>query len=114
MDDLAKLIADELANYAEDIAEAMEEETEQIATEAAAELRATSPKRTGGYAKSWRKKKDGTGYVVYSTKPGLPHLLEKGHAKRNGGRTMPIVHIKPVELDVIDKFEKSIERRARG
>ena len=32
---------------------------------------------------------------IYSRKPGLPHLLEKGHAKIGGGRTRAFEHVKP-------------------
>lgn len=67
---------------------------------------------TGGYAKSWRikNKDDGEGSyrtTVYSSKPGLTHLLEKGHAKfvfgtYIGGRTRAFPHIAPA-------FEKGKE-----
>jgi hypothetical protein len=32
---------------------------------------------------------------IYSRKAGLPHLLEKGHAKIGGGRTGAYPHVKP-------------------
>jgi len=32
---------------------------------------------------------------IYSRKPGLPHLLEKGHAKIGGGSTRAYPHVKP-------------------
>lgn len=32
---------------------------------------------------------------IYSRKAGLPHLLEKGHAKIGGGRTAAYPHVKP-------------------
>lgn len=34
------------------------------------------------------------GYVGNRKKPGLVHLLEKGHATMNGGRTRAFVHMK--------------------
>ena len=46
--------------------------------------------------------------TIYSRKPGLPHLLEHGHAKRNGGRTAEHVHIAPVEEEVIREFERQV------
>ena len=41
------------------------------------------------------RKKHGTEGHIYSRKPGLPHLLEKGHAKIGGGRTRAYPHVKP-------------------
>lgn len=37
--------------------------------------------------------------VAYSKMPGLPHLLEKGHAKVGGGRVEGRTHIKPAADD---------------
>lgn len=80
---------------------------EQIGSQTAAKLRATSPKKSGEYAKGWRKKTQGgvmgskTVVVYNSKKPQLTHLLENGHVTRNKkgtyGRTPAHVHIKPVE-----------------
>ena len=41
------------------------------------------------------RKKHGVEGHIYSRKPGLPHLLEKGHAKIGGGRTAAYPHVKP-------------------
>lgn len=70
------------------------------------ELKVTSPKRTGVYAKSWKASSKGgsTGLVTVTVhnagKPGLTHLLEKGHAKwlfghPTGGRVRAFPHIAP-------------------
>ena len=67
------------------------------------------------YWKSWTSKvtKEKTGdysVVLYSKMPGLPHLLEYGHALRQGGRTEGRTHIKPVEETLIEEYEKGIEK----
>lgn len=53
----------------------------------------------GRYAKSIRTKVkrggDSPEAVVYSTMPGLPHLLEKGHATIGGGRVAGREHVAP-------------------
>lgn len=55
--------------------------------------------RVRPYSKSIRTKfrrgGDSPVAVVYSTKPGLPHLLEKGHATIGGGRVPGREHVAP-------------------
>lgn len=41
------------------------------------------------------RQKHGTEGHIFSRKPGLPHLLEKGHATISGGRTRAYPHVKP-------------------
>ena len=84
-------------------------------------LKGTSPKRKksggtpGRYANGWRVKADGGAaghlYIIHnSTNASLTHLLEKGHALRQGGRSPAIVHIQPVEQAAIRDFEDNIRR----
>ena len=50
--------------------------------------------------------------IIYNSKvPGLPHLLEHGHAKRGGGRVSGRVHIKPVEDELERVFVEELEKR---
>lgn len=76
------------------------------------EWQAGAPRQTGGYAKSirFRVKGEGRGVQghVYSTKPGLPHLLEKGHAKVGGGKTRAVEHIAPAADDGFELAEQVI------
>ena len=107
-------INDILNEYSSDVQEAITEEAQRRAKEAATELKNTSPKRTGKYSKGWRvKTTKGKGYidciVHNATSYQLTHLLEKPHLKRNGGITTPKVHIKPVEEKVIREYQKSVE-----
>jgi len=109
-------------DYLPEVYKAMVEVVPDVAKEAAKKLRAESPKRPGGgeYAKGWAYKLERGRTNVVATVYGkngtyqLAHLLEKGHAKRNGGRVQPVVHIAPVEEwatnkaydDIMDRLEK--------
>ena len=71
----------------------------------------SSPQFQGGekYNKGWSRKlvtkRLYAEAIVYNkTAPGLAHLLEFGHAKRNGGRTRAFPHISPVNDQVEDMF----------
>jgi len=87
------------------------------------DTQANSPRRFGGYARSWRYKltnkgKFVTGEVGNSKYPGLVHLLEKGHAKTGGGRVRPYVHLAPAaksgEEMLIRLSETVIEEAIHG
>ena len=97
------------------IREKLEVEKEAVANNLVDELEQTSPKSDskGGrkYAKGWRKKKEGNAFIVHNAlKPQLTHLLEKGHAKVNGGRVPAIVHIAPAEEKAVNDFSERVER----
>ena len=115
----AKAVKEYLEIYVEDIGEAVEETSNQIGKEAKEELKQTSPKRTGKYAKGWTVRKDkkkknyNTVKVWNRTNYQLTHLLEFGHATRNGGRTKAIPHIRPVEEKYKSEFEKQIKEKIR-
>lgn len=68
---------------------------------------------TGKYASGWTSKveetRTGSKATLYNAKvPGLPHLLEYGHAMRGGGRVSGRVHIKPVEDELAKAFEQEL------
>ena len=110
MDSLAIAITKELSEYTEEVQKEVEEIAKDVAEKSATKLVENSPDRTGGYKKGWDVREVKGGYEVYNkTVPYLTHLLEKGHAKRNGGRTEPIPHIAPVEEEAISEFEKRVE-----
>lgn len=114
-----------MQEYADDVAEDMKIDAKGVAKDAVKELKATSPKgegsRKGHYNDGWTYSvgKDSAykiGITVHnSKKPGLAHLLEKGHAKAGGGRkagdVKARVHISPVEQKVIEDYEKRLKER---
>lgn len=111
MIDIAKEITNALTDYTKEVTESIEEEKKKLAQEAVAKLKRISPEETGEYAKGWTYKKTKNGYVIYNrNKPQITHLLEKGHAKRGGGRVSGIPHISLAERDVIREFQERVEK----
>lgn len=120
IDRLAQEIQKEMGIYSEEVTQIVKRQADLVATEAVKELRDTSPKRTGDYAKDWAKK---TGYESTRTKRNtvynkghyqLTHLLENGHAKRGGGRVAGTVHIEPIDTGIAEKLQKGIEGEIAG
>lgn len=117
-DMFASAVNDILSEFREVTQEALKEATDEVAKETKARLKATSPSRTGKYAKSWTysTKKNGNAYgkVIYSKEPSyrLTHLLEYGHALVRGGRTVGRAkahpHISKAEQQAIDEFERRL------
>lgn len=109
VDDLAGEIVLAIQAYTEDVSEAIDQAARDTAKAMAKDLRETSPKDTGEYAKGWTYRKEAPGsYRVYNKKkPQLTHLLEHGHAKRGGGRVEGRPHIGPA----VDKHIPAMERR---
>lgn len=119
--EMEQVIMDALEQYADKASEVISEALPEVGKSTAAELRATSPKRTGDYAKSWkfdmkqsRGSKKKNKLVVYNKDHyRIAHLLENGHANRNGGRTEGIPHVKPAadkaEKEAIDKITQKLE-----
>lgn len=119
-DVLTKEIAKALEDYEDDISEAVEEVSNKIGKEAVEEIKQKSPKKRGNYTKGWSLKKDKLGKNKYSVKIHnktdyqLTHLLEFGHATRNGGRTKAIPHIRPVEQKYVKEYEQELKRKLGG
>lgn len=119
VDKLGAAIKQVLADYGDEVAGGMEDAVKKVTRAGATALRAQSrqtfPRGTGAYASGWRsrldtKKRTAQGTIYNADLPGLPHLLEYGHANRNGGRTPGRAHIKPVEEQIIAEFTKEVER----
>ena len=103
IDNLAEEIMQGLQEYADLADTAMKKAVRKTATQVKNEISANAPKDTGKYAKSWATKKTGENshsleMTVHSkNRYQLAHLLEKGHAKRGGGRVSGKPHIAPAE-----------------
>lgn len=97
--------------YTNDVKEKIKGTREELGKEAVSELKATSPEQTGSYKKGWRLKKEKGSVIIHNkTDYQLTHLLEKGHANVNGGRTPARPHIAPVEEKIVDKYINQVKR----
>lgn len=107
-----------LDDYGQNVTEKTRAAVLEAAKVAKQETKSGAPVDTGAYRKSWAVKEDKasrlrTEAIVYSrNRYQLAHLLEKGHAKRNGGRVAARVHIKPAEEHAIKNMEEAIKRIA--
>ncbi len=103
IDNMADEIMKGLTEYAELADTAMKKAVRKTATSVKNEISANAPKKTGRYRKSWtaRKTKENSHSLemtVHSkNRYQIAHLLEKGHAKRGGGRVNGKPHIAPAE-----------------
>lgn len=118
IDQLANEITRAVREYTEEVSEAIAAATDQTAKECLVEVKANSPRKTGEYAKGWKiVRDDGRGYVtrtIWNPKfYSLVHLLEKGHAKRGGGRVAGRPHVGPAEQMYIRVLGERVERIIR-
>ena len=110
-----------LEDYREEVQDATNSSIDTVSREAVQKLRNTSPKRTGGYARGWAKKKVKSfggvdSVIVHNSKHyQLTHLLENGHVVRNKygtyGRVNGVKHIAPVEEWSQNELPLEIERK---
>jgi hypothetical protein len=108
-----------LNDYGENVQQNLGEIVKQMSKKGAQTLRSQSKgtfKGTGEYAKGWTSRAEtgrisAQGTIYNKDVPGLPHLLEHGHANRGGGRTPGREHIKPVEEALIKEFEQKVKSK---
>ena len=112
-DSLSREIENALKEYTEEVEVALESTKKDLAKQGIRELKAISPVRTGKYAKSWTRKKRGKKIILHNKEYQLTHLLEKGHAKRDGGRVAARVHIAPVEKHLQQDAEQVFKKKLR-
>lgn len=118
LDTLADDIGKILEEYQDDVKQNLDQITKQIAQKGQQALKNESKSKFNGdrYWKGWKVdlqvgRLDTKATIYNASLPGLPHLLEKGHAKRNGGRVEGTVHIAPIEEKLVAEFEKQVRSK---
>lgn len=119
IDELAEVINQGLQEYAELSAVGVKRAVRKSAKTVKEQISANAPVKSGRYAKSWAAKTTEENsqklvQTVYSpTRYMLAHLLEKGHAKRGGGRVSGKSHIAPAEAAGIELLTSLIEKELK-
>ena len=118
-DGMAEAIMEELNKFSKATATELKKAINEAGKTAKKEIEKNAPKRTGRYKRSWRVKKmketaDSLEITVHSKdRYQIAHLLENGHAKRNGGRVMGTPHIKDAqetaEKQLMDDIERALQ-----
>lgn len=120
IDGMADAIVRELSAWSKEVVGALKEEVQAVGENTAKELRQTSPKRRGAYARDWASKVTYDDWqdirvTVYNKRHyQLTHLLENGHAKVNGGRVNGFPHISVAEENAARDLEKKVKVRMSG
>lgn len=103
VDELAEAIAEYMENYSQDVTDRVKKAVDVVSKATNEEIKKhiTFKQPTGKYVRAFRIKKSyEDGYKKINTwhvgngQNRLTHLLEKGHALRQGGRTKAYPHIK--------------------
>lgn len=120
-DELSEAIGGLLDDYNREVIEATKVEAKKHMTKLVKETKNTAPKKTGKYKRAITSRKEwenplGVEYIWYVKAPHyrLSHLLEYGHAKRNGGRTKAFHFIKNATDPVVDSYVKAVEEAIKN
>lgn len=120
IEDLAKAVQEELENYIDVTYDQMSEAVKDAGQTVVKEISANAPRNTGKYADSWVAEETGrttrsvTVTVHSPTQYRIAHLLEKGHAKRGGGRVEGRPHIEPAERKGEKQLEENLRKALEG
>ena len=109
-----------LDQYGKQCSGVVNEAVHEVSKEALKKLKKEAPKRTGLYKKGWKVKKNDDKFaandILYGKEAStyaIAHLLEHGHATRNGGRTAPIPHVKNVEEWAQKALLNTVEKKLK-
>ena len=122
--DLERTVNELIQEYGEEVYSVVSESINEVMDKAVDDLHAANRfapdgHPSGAYAKSWEKIIEPasrlTTKVIVRNKEHyrLTHLLEKGHAKQNGGRVKAYPHIAPVNDEAQRNVFKLIEEKLK-
>lgn len=120
---LSEAIHEELTLYSADILQMIDETAKKHMDSLVEKTRATAPtgKRKKHYKKKITSKKleasfKSASYLWYVKAPDyrLSHLLNNGHAKKNGGRVEGTGFITKAHDEVLEAYENDVERGIRN
>lgn len=118
--ELSDAILEQLNEYKNLAVEEMNEAVKDAGDTVVKEISANAPRNTGKYADSWVSKETGrttrsvTVTVHSPSQYRIAHLLEKGHAKRGGGRVEGRPHIEPAERKGEEQLEEDLRKALEG
>ena len=118
-DQLSEAVNKVLEKYGDDVKDNVNEIVKDITKQGVKTLKSQARSAVGGtgkYAAGWTSQTEtgrtsAQGTIYNGRLPGLPHLLEHGHANRGGGRTAGRVHIAPVEDALVKEFEQKVRSK---
>lgn len=119
IDELSKVVQEELDTYAEEVGEAVDNAVLRVAKRCLATIRQNSPVQSGEYRKGWAMKRERARArlvaTIYNRKRWfLIHLLEDGHQKARGGRVPGKPHVEPAFKQADRELETEIIKELGG
>lgn len=121
VDEIANEIANALSGYTVQVAEGVKVAADETMKELVADTKKDAPERSGRYKKAIASKvRYESEYekrlLWYVKKPyhALTHLLERGHAKRGGGRVKAYPHIEKNRENAATRFTERTKEVIRN
>ena len=117
VDQLSTAVAEVLEEYGDKVKENLDDIVLDVSKQGVKAVKSNARgavrKGTGEYFSGWTSRVESgrfsaQGTIYNSTVPGLPHLLEHGHALRQGGRAPGRVHIAPVNDAIAREFKAQV------
>lgn len=116
--EFTKELMKQLKSYSEDVQKEIEDIADDMADRYLSETKAASREAYPGrdkkpYWKGWKKKvekgRNEVSVAIHHSYPGMPHLLNNGHAMPQGGRFEGRDHLSPLQEEMSEEFERRVE-----